>query len=83
MVDGRPYVGSNYRFGGECDDAVLQIVAALPIGKNVQVHYKREAPEQSVVLAGDLSANTKLALVLLPLMMLVSAFLLWLVIWKR
>jgi len=75
VVDGATYVGGNYRFGGECDDSVMQVVGEHPVGSTLRVHYKPEAPDQSVIAAGELSGNTKFGLVLVPFMMLLGIFL--------
>jgi len=77
VVDDVSHEGSNYRFGGECDDAVRLITAAHPVGTNVPVHYKPAEPEQSVIAAGDISDNTKAGLVLGPVMVLLSLVLFW------
>ena len=76
-VSGVAYAGTNYRFGGECGESVMQIAAAHPVGTDVLVHYKPEVPEQSVISAGDLSGNTKLGLALAPVMVVLSVGLIW------
>ena len=77
VVDGASYVGSNYRFGGECGVEVVQIAETHPVGSQLPVRYDPELPARSVIEVGDLSRNTVTGLIVAPVMLLLSLWLFW------
>ena len=53
-VDGRPYQGTQYRYGQwkSSDDSAKTIVASLPVGKQVDVYYNPEDPGDAILKPG-------------------------------
>lgn len=69
-VENRKYTGDNYRFGGECDKKdVDRITLANPTGAHVLVHYNPDNPYESVISPGDVSTNTLISMLLIPILM--------------
>jgi hypothetical protein len=75
-VGDRSYSGNNYRFGGECNEEdVMRITTMYPVGAHVLVHYHPDNPNQSVISPDDISRNTKLGMIIFPIMMSLCAYL--------
>jgi hypothetical protein len=67
-VAGRGYQGARYRYGqwDSSDNSARRIVDSLPVGKQVDVHYNPDDPNDSVLAVGIQSSDLVVALFLTP-----------------
>lgn len=67
-VAGRRYAGDCYRYGqmSSSDKSAHKIVASLPVGEQVDVHYNPADPSDSVLVVGVQSSDLFMALFLTP-----------------
>ena len=69
-VSGQAYTGDNYIYGGGLcfRDTIREVVANHPAGQHIPVHYASDNPVESVIVAGTISGNNQLGLIIFPIL---------------